>query len=88
MGNLTANMLRGSLEPGRHHDGDGLFLNVTPTGARSLICRVQKNGRRRDIGLGSAKKVSLAQSSKRASSAPCANVVTARPSSLGKNLQD
>jgi len=66
MGNLTANMLRGSLEPGRHHDGDGLFLNVTPTGARSWICRVQKNGRRRDIGLGSAKKVSLAQARQRA----------------------
>jgi integrase len=65
MGNLTANMLRGSLEPGRHHDGDGLFLNVTPTGARSWICRVQKNGRRRDIGLGSAKKVSLAQARQR-----------------------
>lgn len=52
--------------PGRHHDGDGLFLNVTPTGARSWICRVQKNGRRRDIGLGSAKKVSLAQARQRA----------------------
>lgn len=65
MGNLTASMLRGSLEPGRHHDGDGLFLNVTPTGARSWICRVQKNGRRRDIGLGSAKKVSLAQARQR-----------------------
>lgn len=65
MGNLTANMLRGSLEPGRHYDGDGLFLNVTPTGARSWICRVQKNGRRRDIGLGSAKKVSLAQARQR-----------------------
>lgn len=66
MGKLTANMLRGSLEPGRHHDGDGLFLNVTPTGARSWICRVQKNGRRRDIELGSAKKVSLAQARQRA----------------------
>jgi len=66
MGNLTANMLRGSLKPGRHHDGDGLFLNVTPTGARSWICRVQKSGRRRDIGLGSAKKVSLAQARQRA----------------------
>jgi hypothetical protein len=35
MGNLTANMLRRSLEPGRHHNGDGLSLNVTPTGACS-----------------------------------------------------
>ena len=66
MGNLTANMLRGLLAPGRHHDGDGLFLNFTPSGARSWICRIQKNGRRRDIGLGSAKKVSLAQARQRA----------------------
>lgn len=60
MGGLTASAVRGSLEKGRYHDGDGLFLNVTAKGSRSWICRVQKDGCRRDIGLGSAKKVSLA----------------------------
>lgn len=66
MGNLSATMLRSSLGKGRYHDGDGLFLSVTAKGSRSWICRVQKNGRRRDIGLGSAKKVSLAQARQRA----------------------
>jgi integrase len=40
--------------PGRHADGDGLYLLVKPTGARSWLLRVQVDGRRRDIGLGSA----------------------------------
>lgn len=66
MGILTASALRSSLEPGRYGDGDGLFLYVKKSGARSWVCRVQKSGRRRDIGLGSAKKVTLAQARKRA----------------------
>jgi len=39
--------------PGRHSDGNGLYLLVKPSGARSWVLRVQMNGRRRDIGLGS-----------------------------------
>ncbi|MEL6877719.1 MAG: integrase arm-type DNA-binding domain-containing protein [Pseudomonadota bacterium] len=66
MGRLTATVVRGALPKGRHQDGDGLFLNVTASGSRSWVCRVQKNGRRRDIGLGSAKKVTLAQARQRA----------------------
>ncbi|MES2493696.1 MAG: integrase arm-type DNA-binding domain-containing protein [Pseudomonadota bacterium] len=34
-------------------DGDGLLLWVKPTGARFWVLRVQVNGKRRDIGLGS-----------------------------------
>lgn len=60
MGRLTVTQARTAHEPGRYGDGDGLYLVVTPTGSRSWVCRVQKDGRRRDIGLGSAKKVSLA----------------------------
>lgn len=45
--------------PGRYGDGDGLFLLVGPSGSKSWLVRVQKNGKRRDFGLGSAKKVSL-----------------------------
>lgn len=40
-------------KPGRHVDGEGLCLEVAPTGGRSWILRVQVDGRRRDIGLGS-----------------------------------
>lgn len=41
-------------KPGRHADGQGLYLLVKPTGARSWLLRVQYLGRRRDIGLGAA----------------------------------
>jgi integrase len=39
-------------EPGRHTVGDGLYLLVKPSGARSWMLRVQYLGKRRDIGLG------------------------------------
>jgi integrase len=42
-----------SAKPGRHADGQGLYLMVKDTGARSWLLRVQVGGRRRDIGLGS-----------------------------------
>jgi integrase len=35
-------------------DGQGLFLNCAPTGAKSWILRVQVDGKRRDVGLGAA----------------------------------
>ena len=65
MGKLSATAVKALTRPGRHGDGDGLFLMVSRTGAKSWLCRVQKNGRRRDIGLGSAAKITLAQARKR-----------------------
>lgn len=52
MGKLTVESVRAA-KPGRHADGDGLYLLVKPTGARSWLLRVVSNGRRKDIGLGS-----------------------------------
>lgn len=67
MGRLTALSVKTALKRvGRHGDGDGLFLEVKSAGAASWIVRVQKSGKRRDFGLGSAKKVSLAQARERA----------------------
>lgn len=60
MGKLTALKIRSLAEPGRHADGDGLFLDVTGRGSGRWVLRVQSNGRRREIGLGSLKNVSLA----------------------------
>jgi len=53
MPKLTAPGVRAA-GPGRHQDGDGLYLHVQPGGARSWLLRVQVDGKRRDIGLGTA----------------------------------
>ncbi len=53
MPKLTALTVK-SAKPGRHADGDGLYLLVKPSGAKAWLLRVQVDGRRRDIGLGTA----------------------------------
>lgn len=52
---LTARQAR----PGRHADGNGLFLFVRDSGTRSWVQRLVINGRRRDLGLGSYELVPL-----------------------------
>lgn len=48
---LTAISVRNA-KPGRHADGGGLYLFVKPSGAKTWILRVQVDGKRRDVGLG------------------------------------
>ena len=50
----------------RYADGYGLLLVVKPTGGKSWIQRLVVRGRRRDIGLGSLDRVSLAQARRKA----------------------
>lgn len=57
---LTAVAVR-SAKPGRHADGNGLYLEVDPSGAKRWLLRLMIQGKRRDIGLGSASLVSLAE---------------------------
>lgn len=58
---LTAAKVRSLKEPGRYGDGGGLYLEVGEGGARKWILRIQQNGKRRDLGLGSANDVTLAE---------------------------
>jgi len=58
---LTATFVRQVREPGRYGDGNGLCLVVDPSLASRWVLRVQANGRRRDIGLGGSKSVTLAE---------------------------
>ncbi|MGA8603053.1 MAG: Arm DNA-binding domain-containing protein, partial [Beijerinckiaceae bacterium] len=51
MGSLTDRTVRAA-KPGRHGDGDGLFLVVADTGRRKWVLRYQMAGQRRDMGLG------------------------------------
>jgi integrase len=66
MGKLTATAVKAANASGRYGDGDGLFLLVGKSGGKSWMVRVQKDGKRRDFGLGSASKVSLALARERA----------------------
>lgn len=65
MGKLTARQVQ-TLGPGYHADGDGLYLQVTPSGARSWILRYQLAGRRREMGLGPVALFGLAEARQRA----------------------
>ncbi len=49
---LSAASVRALKEPGRHADGNGLYLLVEPSGAKRWVLRTVVRGRRRDIGLG------------------------------------
>lgn len=60
MAGLTAITARTRPE-GRHHDAGGLWLYVRPSGARSWVLRVTRDGRRREIGLGAYPAKTLAQ---------------------------
>lgn len=57
---LTAATVR-NLGEGFHADGGNLYLKVDPSGARRWVVRLIVQGKRRDIGLGSATLVSLAE---------------------------
>src|ERR1044072_105823 len=65
MGKLTALQVRNA-KPGRHADGNGLYLLVKPSGAKSWVLRVQVGGRRRDFGLGATDLVSLQEAREKA----------------------
>lgn len=70
MAKLTATAVKAALsKPGRHSDGEGLILAVGSKGKGSWVVRVQKDGKRRDIGLGAASKVTLSQARARAAEA-------------------
>lgn len=58
---LSARTVATIAKAGRHSDGDGLYLNVTPSGARSWLFIWKRDGKRREMGLGPAGSVPLAR---------------------------
>jgi len=61
MSKLSARRVETLKEPGFYGDGDGLYLSVKPTGSKSWILRTVVHGKRRDLGIGPADLVSLAE---------------------------
>jgi hypothetical protein len=63
---LTTRQVAKLTEPGRYGDGRGLYLQVTPTGARSWLLRYERGGRERAMGLGPVEDFTLDQARERA----------------------
>jgi integrase len=67
MGKLSAVAVKAALaNPGTYQDGDGLFLKVDKRGGAYWNLRLQRDGKRQDLGLGSAKLVTLADAREKA----------------------
>ncbi|MBN9788502.1 integrase [Pseudonocardia sp. TMWB2A] len=62
MGKLTAVAVKAAFaNPGTYQDGDRLVLRVDKRGGAYWLLRIQRDGKRQDIGLGSPKLVTLAE---------------------------
>lgn len=57
---LSAREVLALTKPGMHADGGGLYLRIDDKGGKSWIFRYMLDGKRRDMGLGSASHLSLA----------------------------
>jgi integrase len=66
---LTAVEVARAKGPAVLHDGGGLYLRVSATGAKSWVFRFQVAGRRRDMGLGAYPALSLADARGKAADA-------------------
>ena len=64
-GRLSARFAATVTSPGRHGDGNGLYLLVKPSGTKSWVLRTVVQGRRCNIGLGGYPLVSLAETARR-----------------------
>jgi integrase len=63
---LTTKFVESISVAGKYYDQHGLFLHVRQSGAKKWLQRYTFNGRRREVGLGSAKIVSVANARKAA----------------------
>ena len=66
---LTARQVAAITTPGRHGDGLGLWLQVSTYGSKAWLFRFVRDGRERQMGLGSIHSVSLAEARRAARAA-------------------
>ena len=57
---LNAKQADAIMKPGRHADGQNLFLSVSESGRRRWVFLYRWQGGRAELGLGSARDISLA----------------------------
>lgn len=68
MGKLTAKRVESLTEPGRYSDddGSGFHLRIDPQGRKYFVLRVHVGGKRKDINIGSAKRMTLSAAREKA----------------------
>ncbi|TDR93792.1 tyrosine-type recombinase/integrase [Enterovirga rhinocerotis] len=66
---LSARFVQTVVEAGRYADGGNLYLSVSPNGGRRWVFMFRFGGKIREMGLGSAREVSLAKARERAAEA-------------------
>ena len=66
MGKLTVKAIEGLIAPRDYGDGEGLYLQVKPSGRRSWVFRYKVAGRTRWMGLGSYPDIGIEAARKRA----------------------
>jgi integrase len=66
---LNARAVTALSRPGRHADGGGLYLSISTNGGRRWVYLFRRNGKMREMGLGSASVVTLARARELASAA-------------------
>ena len=58
---LTAQFVKSASKPGKYFDGHGLYLRVDEGGGRYWVQRIVIRGKRRELGLGPATLITLAE---------------------------
>lgn len=61
---LTVSKAKGLKKPGRHADGNGLYLKVRKSGSKYWIFMSKKNGKRTEVGLGAFDDITLHEARK------------------------
>src|SRR5947207_7720773 len=61
---LNARAVATITQKGRHADGGGLYLSISPNGGRRWVFLYRWHGKPTEIGLGSARDVTLARARK------------------------
>ena len=63
---LTARAVSTKKEPGWYSDGNGLYLQVSPSGSKSFVYRYKVDGKERRMGLGSVSPENSLEAARRA----------------------
>src|SRR4051812_14138642 len=66
---LSARFVATAMKPGRYADGGNLYLSISPDGRRRWVLLYTWQGRAREMGLGSARDVTLGRARERATEA-------------------